>query len=167
MAALLGCESIPDDQRSAIDDRLIGAWTGEYIEEDGATKSWTQKRKADGTYLIEFKFMELDGTINRFTEAGKWWVKDGLFHEIAPAWMKNSDSYQYQFKDDRCIEFLLVDSHESIDEIGQYRFVECLSDEVPLAFQAQCNLSRLQNEEASVCLLKVSNKKSIGCCSRA
>lgn len=136
IAALSGCESIPTDHRSVIDDKLIGTWTGEYSEKDGATKSWTQQRKADGTYSIDFKFMAQDGTINRFSEAGQWWVKDGLFHEIAPAWMQQPGSYQYHFKDDsHCIEFLLVDSLESIEEVGQYQFVECLSEDVPLASQ--------------------------------
>ncbi|MDR4517696.1 MAG: hypothetical protein MRK00_09980 [Nitrosomonas sp.] len=142
IAALSGCESIPNEHRSAIDDKLIGTWAGEYTEKDGATKSWTQRRKADGTYSIDFVFMERDGTINRFSEAGQWWVKDGLFHEIAAAGMKQPDSYQYHFQEDgRCIVFLLVDSHESIEEIGQYRFVECLSEKAPLASSVYLNMN--------------------------
>lgn len=134
LAVLSGCETVSEDHRqSSIDDRLIGSWEGEYTEKDGSVKSWIQTRKADGRYSIEFKFLELDGTINRLTEDGKWWIKDGLFHEITSARMERPDSYQYHFKGDRCIEFLLVDSYESIEEIGQYRFVECLSEEVPLA----------------------------------
>lgn len=77
--------------------------------------------------------MEPDGTIERQTETGRWWTQDELFHEIAPPGMKQPDSYQYRFKDNRCIEFLLVASDDASEEIGQYRFVECLSNKVPLA----------------------------------
>ncbi len=132
--ALFACSTVADNSHpQQIDDKLIGIWTGEYDEEDGTTRSWTQTRKANGTYSIDFIFMEPDGAINRLTETGQWWVKDGLFHEIESPWMERPDSYQYQFKDDGCIEFLLVASEESSDDIGQYRFVECLSDDVPMA----------------------------------
>ena len=130
--ALSGCETMSKDyQQSSVNDRLIGIWEGEYTEKDGAIKSWAQTRKADGTYSIDFIFTEPDGAVSRFTETGQWWIKDGLFHEIAPSWMKQPDSYQYRFNNDRCIEFLLVGSHVSIEDVGVYRFVECLSDEVP------------------------------------
>ncbi len=134
MIILSGCEAVPTaSQRGKVDDKLIGAWEGEYLEKDGTLKKWTQTRKEDGTYRIEFRFVEPDGTVNRFSELGLWWIKDGLFHELVPSWMKHPDSYQYHFKDNNCIEFLLVDSRESIEDIGKYYFVECLSDTVPLA----------------------------------
>ncbi|SET02366.1 hypothetical protein SAMN05216326_10988 [Nitrosomonas marina] len=134
MAGLSGCETVPDKyQQSHTDNRLVGTWTGEYVEQDGSVRSWTQTRKVDGTYSIEFLFMEPDGTIERQTETGRWWTQDELFHEITPPGMKQPDSYQYRFKDNRCIEFLLVASDDASEEIGQYRFVECLSNKVPLA----------------------------------
>ena len=131
--ALLGCETVPKDpQQLQIDSKLIGIWEGEYLEKDGAIKKWTQTRKENGTYLIEFQFVEPDGTSNHFSENGQWWIQDGLFYEVAPSWMKRPDSYQYRFKENQCLEFLLVDSDESIEDIGKYTFVECLSDTVSL-----------------------------------
>ncbi|MCP5242788.1 MAG: hypothetical protein H6940_05045 [Burkholderiales bacterium] len=134
IVGLTACGTVSDTyQQSRTDDRLVGVWIGEYVEKDGVTRSWTQTRKADGAYSIEFLFTEPDGIVNRQTETGRWWIQNGLFHEIAPSWMKQPDSYRYRFKDNRCIEFLLVASDEASEEIGRYRFVECLSDKVPLA----------------------------------
>ncbi|SFK28054.1 hypothetical protein SAMN05216302_100377 [Nitrosomonas aestuarii] len=134
LIALLGCEAVPKDAKQThIDNKLVGVWEGEYLEKDGTIKKWMQTRKEDGTYRIEFRLVEVDGTVNRFSELGLWWIKDGLFHELVPSSMEHPDSYQYHFKDDNCIEFLLVDSLESIDDIGKYYFVECRSDTIPLA----------------------------------
>jgi len=118
-------------QSLSIDVRMIGIWQGEYTEEDGALKRWIQIRNEDGTYRIEFRFIELDGIVHRLAEDGKWWVEKGLFYEITPSWMTQPDVYQYRFQDNECIEFLLVESHESAEDIGQYQFVECLSDHQP------------------------------------
>lgn len=110
---------------------MIGNWQGEYTEKDGSLKSWVQTRNGDGSYRIEFRFVELDGTVYRLEETGKWWVKKNLFHEIATSQMQQPDVYQYRFQDNGCIEFLLVESNESPEDIGHYRFVECLSDDQP------------------------------------
>ncbi|MDR4519957.1 MAG: hypothetical protein R3E36_05045 [Nitrosomonas sp.] len=115
----------------SVDVRLIGTWQGEYDEEDGALKSWVQTRSENGTYHIEFRFVETDGAVHRLAEAGRWWVENDLFYEIAPSWMTQPDVYQYHFQEDGCIEFLLVASHESAEDTGPYRFVECLSDQQP------------------------------------
>jgi len=120
-----------NSRRLSIDIRMIGNWQGEYIEKDGSLKSWGQIRNEDGSYRIEFRFVELDGTVYRLEETGKWWVEKNLFHEIAPSQMQQPDVYQYHFKGNGCIEFLLVESHESPEDIGHYRFVECLSDDQP------------------------------------
>ncbi len=135
VAMLFGCSTITDSHPPLrIDNRLVGVWSGEHEEQDGSTRSWTQERRADGTYSIDFIFMERDGMISRLTETGRWWVKDGLFHELELPYMRRPDSYQYRFKDNRCIEFLLVASEDSDDDIGRYRFVECLSVNVSMSF---------------------------------
>jgi hypothetical protein len=113
------------------DVRLIGTWQGEYDEKDGSLKSWVQTRSENGTYQIEFRFVETDGAVHRLVEEGKWWIERDLFYEIAPSWMTQPDAYQYRFQEDGCIEFLLVASHESAEDVGHYRFVECLADRQP------------------------------------
>ncbi|MCB1936005.1 MAG: hypothetical protein KDF59_08690 [Nitrosomonas sp.] len=118
-------------QGLSLDVRMIGIWQGEYTEKDGALKSWIQTRNEDGSYRIEFRFIELDGTIHRLTEEGKWWIDKGLFYEITPSWMTQPDAYQYHFQDNGCIAFLLVESYKSAEDVGQYQFVECLSDSQP------------------------------------
>lgn len=114
-----------------VDVRLIGTWQGEYDEEDGSLKSWVQTRSEDGTYHMEFRFVETDGVVHRLAEEGKWWIESDLFYEIAPSWMTQPDVYQYRFQEDGCIEFLLVASHESAEDVDRYRFVECLADQQP------------------------------------
>jgi hypothetical protein len=116
---------------SSVDVRLIGTWQGEYDEKDGSLKSWVQTRSENGTYQIEFHFAETDGTVDRLAEEGKWWIENGLFYEIALSWMTQPDVYQYRFLDNGCIEFLLVESYESAEDVGHYRFVECLSNQQP------------------------------------
>lgn len=123
--------AIHSNRASPVDVRMIGLWQGEYTEKEGALKSWRQTRNEDGSYQIEFRFIENDGTVNRLVEEGQWWIEKGLFYEIAPSWMTLPDAYQYRFLDDGCIEFLLVESHESAEDVGQYQFVECLSELQP------------------------------------
>jgi hypothetical protein len=133
LVGLFGCAAITNpDQRLFIDVKLIGVWEGEYIEKTGTIRKWMQVRKADGSYKIDFSFQEVDGTVNQFSESGKWWIKDGLFHELAPSWMKESDIYQYHFKQKDCVSFVLVSGNESTEEIDDYEFTECLSKDAPL-----------------------------------
>ena len=133
LIALLGCESISDaNQRPSIDVKLIGVWEGKYTEPGGSIKSWTQTRKADGSYLIEFSFTELDGTKKHFSESGRWWIKDGLFHELASSDMEQPDKYQYQFKKLDCVNFALIDSAELPEGLESYEFSECLMKDGPV-----------------------------------
>lgn len=125
--SLSGCKAITAaDQRPFIDVKLIGVWKGEYAEQSGTTKSWTQTRNADGTYTIAFSFTEMDGMTKSFTESGRWWVQDGLFHEIALPDMRQPDKYQYSFKGRECVHFVLVESDGLAEEADSYVFSECL-----------------------------------------
>lgn len=131
---LFGCEAIiAANQRSFIDVKLIGVWKGEDVEPGGTIKNWTQTRNADGTYIIEFSFTEVNGTTKSLTESGRWWVKNGLFHEIALSGMAKSDRYQYHFKENKCVNFVLIESNELAEDIDGYEFSECLSEDSPPA----------------------------------
>ncbi len=133
LTGLLGCEGlIKANQRSFIDVKLIGVWEGEYIEKTGTIRKWMQIRKADGSYQIDFSFKEVDGSVNHFSESGKWWIQDGLFHELTPSWMKEADIYQYDFKKKDCVSFTFVSGNESTEDIGDYEFTECLAKDAPL-----------------------------------
>ena len=112
LIALLGCEAISDaNQRPSIDVKLIGVWEGKYTEPS---------------------FTELDGTKKHFSESGRWWIKDGLFHELASSDMEQPDKYQYQFKQLDCVNFALVDSAELPEGLESYEFSECLVKDGPV-----------------------------------
>jgi len=131
---LLGCQMISaGNQRPSLDVKLIGVWTGEYLEEGGTLKRWKQTRNADGTYIIEFSFTEKDETARDFTESGRWWIKDGLFHEIALPEKGQPDKYRYSFKNKDCVSFTLVESEGFAEEENSYVFSECLETDSPPA----------------------------------
>lgn len=134
MVGLFGCETITAaNQRPYADVKLIGVWKGEYTEQDGTIKRWIQTRNADGTYAIEFSFTELEGATRSFTESGRWWVQEGLFHEIALPDMKQPDKYQYSFKEKECVNFALVESNGLTESTDSYVFMECLIEDSPPA----------------------------------
>ena len=127
---LSGCEVITAvDQRPFIDVKLIGVWKGEYLEEGGTLRRWIQTRNADGTYAIEFSFTEVSGATKSFTESGRWWIQDGLFHEIALPDKEQPDKYQYSFKANACVSFVLAESEGG----NGYAFSECLEADSPPA----------------------------------
>jgi len=131
---LLGCQMISTgNQRPSLDVKLIGVWSGEYLEEGGTLKRWKQTRNADGSYIIEFSFTEKDETARDFTESGRWWIKDGLFHEIALPEKGHPDKYRYSFKKKGCVSFQLVESEGFAEEEGSYVFSECLEADSPPA----------------------------------
>ena len=82
---VVGCASASEiNYPSTIDKALIGSWEGGNIEEDGTYKRWKQTRSSDGSYAIFFFVSKTGKTPYEFTESGRWWVKDGNFHEINP-----------------------------------------------------------------------------------
>lgn len=131
--ALSGCHAIAgDSERASLDVKLIGVWTGEYLEQGGTLKRWIQTRNADGTYTIEFSFTAADHTVSSFVESGRWWIKEGLFHEIALPEKGHPDKYRYSFKNKDCVSFVLVES-EGFSEDDSYVFSECLEANSPPA----------------------------------
>lgn len=132
--SLFSCTAITTaNQRPFIDVKLIGVWKGEYLEEGGAIKKWTQTRNADGTYTIDFSFTELDGATKSFTELGKWWVKGSFFYEVALPQKGRPDKYQYSFRKIECVSFALVESDGLTEGLDSYEFSECLVADSPPA----------------------------------
>ncbi len=130
---LQSCQMISGNQHLPLDVKLIGVWAGEYLEEGGTLKRWKQTRNADGTYVIEFSFTEQDGAAKDFTESGRWWIKNGLFHEIALPEKGHPDKYRYSFKKKDCVSFELVESEGFAEEEDRYTFSECLEADSPPA----------------------------------
>lgn len=131
---LMGCGAIAaSNQRPYIDVKLVGVWQGEYLEEGGVLKRWSQIRHADGSYNIDFSFTGPDGDSRYFTESGRWWVEKGIFHEIALPDMKLPDKYGYSFKKKDCVTFDLIESGGLAEEAGSYTFSECLIADSPPA----------------------------------
>ncbi|MGZ0018359.1 hypothetical protein [Nitrosomonas sp. wSCUT-2] len=134
LCTLSGCVSqITTDQKPFIDVKLVGVWTGEFLEEGGVLKRWTQTRNADGSYTIDFSFTDAKGESTYFTESGRWWIEKGLFHEISLPDMKIPDKYQYAFKQKDCVRFDLIESDGLAEEPGSYVFSECLIADSPPA----------------------------------
>lgn len=131
---LPGCGTIiASKQQPFIDVKLIGVWSGEFLEEGGLLKRWTQIRNADGSYTIDFSFTDSSGESQHFTESGRWWIENGLFHEISLPDMKLPDKYQYSFKEKDCVQFDLIESDGLAEEPGSYVFGECLLADSPPA----------------------------------
>jgi hypothetical protein len=129
-----GCAMIASSTQSiSLDVKLVGVWSGEYLEEGGTLKSWVQTRNADGTYSIDFSFKEPNGTIQRFTETGRWWIMDRLFHELSSSDMTHPDKYRYAFDEKRCVRFELIESDGYAEETDRYVFNECLTADSPPA----------------------------------
>ncbi len=152
LIALLGCEVISSiNQREFMDVKLIGVWAGEYLDKEGTLKKWIQTRNADGTYTIDFSYRETDGGVKRFSESGRWWVKDKLFHEMALMDMQRPDKYRYRL-DEKCVYFELVEDGELMDQFEDYSFNECLIEN-----SHQANI----NENGHLVIFQWNNHKRI------
>jgi hypothetical protein len=131
---LNGCGSLATThQQPFIDVKLIGVWSGEFLEEGGLLKRWTQIRNADGSYAIDFSFTDANGESTHFSESGRWWIEKGVFHEISLPDMELPDKYRYSFKEKDCVRFDLIESDGLAEEPGSYVFKECLIADSPPA----------------------------------
>ncbi|UJP06212.1 MAG: hypothetical protein LZF61_04340 [Nitrosomonas sp.] len=131
---LFGCGILPGlPQRPSLDIKLVGVWQGEYREQGGTLKSWTQTRNPDGTYSIDFSFQEPNGAISSFTEAGRWWIDGGLFHELTSSDTIHPDKYRYTFVQTGCVRFELAESEGYAEVADSYTFSECLVADSPPA----------------------------------
>ncbi len=105
---------------------FVGKWAGKQFNEEGEYwRKWEQNRHSDGTYKLILKYYDKkDKFLSRKVETGNWWLKDGLFHEIAPKRMSKPESYKYKFIAKGQIEFFSVAIDESSDEKVGYSFVD-------------------------------------------
>ena len=106
-----------------IDNQLVGVWTGSEKDQQsqGTTKYWTMTREADGTFELDFTYVE-DGEKSGFIEQGKWWIEGGKFHEYHNN-TQMTDIYTYKVLNEKQVKFKSVKI--SIDmEKTDYEFID-------------------------------------------
>lgn len=105
--ALTSCatnmKSISSGKR--IDNRLVGVWYGSEKDKqiEGVEKRWTMTRLEDGTFTLDFIFVE-NGQSQNTKETGNWWVENGVFHEYH-GFSGNTDMYKYKVLNNEQIKF--------------------------------------------------------------
>ena len=87
------------------DKKFIGSWSGSESDNQivGVTKYWIQHRFKNGTYVLLYTTIT-DCEVENFVEKGKWFIKDGLFHETHTD-SGVTDVYNYEIIDDNHIKF--------------------------------------------------------------
>src|SRR5204863_110263 len=66
--------------KADLPDPLVGCWYGEDYQPVFQRKaSWLMNRRADGTFIIEFRTIELGLRLPVQTEEGRWTHKDGKY----------------------------------------------------------------------------------------
>jgi len=112
---------IEDDKQ--IDTRLVGIWEGSEKDNQilGMTKEWKMTRNSDGTFLLDFK-VTIEDEIEKTTEEGSWWVKNGLFYELHTISGK-TDIYKYQVLNENQVKFK-INSFGIDFENSEYEFID-------------------------------------------
>ena len=127
MVSITACATVRDtDSHSPTNKMMTGTWQGGHLMKDGTQKSWQQIRNNDGSYSLYFNYIQTNGETFQATETGKWWIENGLFHEISPSRSKQPDIYQYEFyNNNTCLKFDQISRDPSGDEYDGYSFTEC------------------------------------------
>ncbi len=113
-----------DSSEGIQDNRFVGVWIGaeKDNQEEGMSKEWTMTRNADGSFLLDFKTKRKGYKPDRFTEKGKWWIKDKKFYE----YHENSgmtDVYTFEVLNENQIKFKVFDL--SFDQNNNsYEFID-------------------------------------------
>ena len=111
------------DSGKKIDTRLIGVWYGSEKDKqvDGMEKKWEMTRLVDGTFTLNFTFIE-NGQSQTSKETGNWWVENGIFmefHEVSG----NTDMYKYKVLNNEQIKFIA--KNISVDMASEnYEFID-------------------------------------------
>jgi hypothetical protein len=111
------------DSGKKIDTRLIGVWYGSEKDKqvDGMEKKWEMTRLVDGTFTLNFTFIE-NGQAQTSKETGNWWVENGTFmesHDVSG----NTDMYKYKVLNNEQIKFIA--KNISVDMASEnYEFID-------------------------------------------
>ncbi|MFT7403383.1 MAG: hypothetical protein ACI955_000438 [Zhongshania sp.] len=72
---------------SASRNMLLGKWYGVRTMENGGQKEWLTERSADGTYRVDFRFVDADGSARSQSEVGLWGVSGDIYFRIFRGWV--------------------------------------------------------------------------------
>lgn len=96
---------------------FIGTWKGTdkgTLNED-ETNNWLVTRTNEGLFFVEFTTYFRDGTIEKSSEKGLWYVEDDLFYEQRDG-EDEADIYTYKVLSEKLISFK--------DTISSYQFTD-------------------------------------------
>lgn len=82
---------------------MVGRWYGDQPTKAGGRRQWLVERNKDGTYKINFRFTEQDGTIRNSAEVGEWAISGPVYFSSFRGWVRGntieladrSDPYNY------------------------------------------------------------------------
>ncbi|MBT1063512.1 hypothetical protein KJY73_07995 [Bowmanella sp. Y26] len=72
---------------------MLGKWYGDLPTKEGGRKQWTIERSTDGTYKIDFLITKIDGTTQKFSEAGHWGVAGDIYFSMYRGAIDNGQFY--------------------------------------------------------------------------
>ena len=72
--------------------QLIGRWYGEKQLDDESVQKWIVTRQDDGTYVIKFKTIAKDGSVESWVEAGIWGVRSPIYFTAMRSYIENDDA---------------------------------------------------------------------------
>ncbi len=83
------------EQRGAEKQRelLIGKWLGESPVRGGGSKVWLMERFADGTFVVTFKNVAPDGTVDIDTEYGDWGISGDVAFTMTRGWIRDGKKH--------------------------------------------------------------------------
>jgi hypothetical protein len=118
-----------DSLSKSIDSRFLGSWSGfdKGSQIKGTTIYWIQHRMADGTYIFLYTAINKKGSVESFSEKGKWWVENGIFYELHNASGK-TNTYTFTILDANRIKFKLKSTELNFDG-DSYEFIDTKIDE--------------------------------------
>ena len=82
---------------------MVGMWYGDQPTKDGGRRQWLLERNVDGTYHINFRTTQKNGTINDDAEFGQWAISGPVYFSSFRGWVREtgvkpsdpSNSYNY------------------------------------------------------------------------
>lgn len=95
-----------------IDTRFIGTWKGtDHGSLDSSeTNHWVVTRTKEGAFFVEFTTIFSDGSIEKSSEKGLWFVEGNLFYEQREG-ENQADVYTFKLLSDKLIAFHDVSSN--------------------------------------------------------
>lgn len=106
-----------------IDEKLVGVWFGSETDKqtEGVSKKWEMTRNDDGTFILDFEFIQ-NGKTQNTQETGDWWIENGQFYE-SHSGSDLTDVYDYKplgttrvkFKATKMNVDMNADTYEFID----------------------------------------------------